>query len=101
MPLQILFHICSFDHPHVIEGQGTVGIEIIEQVPDVQAVLIPCGGGSLLAGVAVAIKHLKPDTEIYVSFKYPILFYITLADRCPLRWALTSMPTTTPAFSST
>ncbi|KAF9415478.1 hypothetical protein HW555_006900 [Spodoptera exigua] len=47
------------------EGQGTVGAEIIEQVPNVDAVLCPCGGGSLLAGVALAVKHLKPDTEVY------------------------------------
>ncbi|CAB3245694.1 unnamed protein product [Arctia plantaginis] len=60
-----MLYVNGFDHPHVIDGQGTVGIEILEQVPDVQAVLVPCGGGSLLAGVAVAIKHLKPDTEIY------------------------------------
>lgn len=58
-----------YDHPNVIEGQGTIGIEIIEQLPSVDAVLVPCGGGSLLAGVAVAIKHLKPDTEVYVSVK--------------------------------
>lgn len=48
-------------------GQGTVGLEILEQVPDVDAVLVPVGGGGLLAGVATAIKHLKPDVLIYVS----------------------------------
>ncbi|XP_049877860.1 L-threonine ammonia-lyase-like [Pectinophora gossypiella] len=58
-------YINGYDHPNIMEGQGTVGIEIIEQVPGVDAVLVPVGGGSLLAGVAVAIKHLKPDTEIY------------------------------------
>ncbi|KAJ2953370.1 hypothetical protein O0L34_g960 [Tuta absoluta] len=58
-------YINGYDHPNIIEGQGTVGIEIIEQVPTVDAILIPVGGGSLLAGVAIAIKHLKPDTEIY------------------------------------
>lgn len=61
------FFYFSFDHPNVIEGQGTVGIEIMEQLPTVDAVLVPCGGGSLLAGVAIAVKHLKPDTEVYVS----------------------------------
>ncbi|KAJ8714084.1 hypothetical protein PYW08_007704 [Mythimna loreyi] len=58
-------YINGFDHPNVIEGQGTVGIEILDQVPNVDAVLVPCGGGSLLAGVTVAVKHLKPDTEVY------------------------------------
>ncbi|KOB70555.1 Pyridoxal phosphate-dependent enzyme and Amino acid-binding ACT domain containing protein [Operophtera brumata] len=42
-----------------------LGIEIIEQVPAVDAILIPVGGGSLLCGIAIAVKHLKPDTEIY------------------------------------
>ncbi|CAB3245691.1 unnamed protein product [Arctia plantaginis] len=60
-----MMYLNGFDHPHVLEGQGTVGIEIYEQLPEVDAVLAPCGGGSLLAGVAVAIKHLKPDTEVY------------------------------------
>ena len=52
-------------------GQGTVGLEIIEQVPGVDAVLVPVGGGGLLAGVATAIKHLKPHVLIYVSTFYP------------------------------
>lgn len=61
-----------FDHPNVCEGQGTVGMEIIEQVPDVDAVLLPTGGGSLLAGAATAIKALKPECEVYVSGHPPL-----------------------------
>ncbi|KAL0819570.1 hypothetical protein ABMA28_007661 [Loxostege sticticalis] len=60
-----MLYINGFDHPHVVEGQGTCGIEIIEQVPAVDAILVPTGGGSLVAGIAVVAKHLKPDTEIY------------------------------------
>ncbi|CAH2231688.1 jg2346 [Pararge aegeria aegeria] len=60
-----LYYINGYDHPNVIEGQGTVGIEIVEQVPDVDAVIVPVGGGSLLTGIAIAVKHLKPDTEVY------------------------------------
>ncbi|XP_021186424.2 L-threonine ammonia-lyase [Helicoverpa armigera] len=60
-----MMYVNGYDHPNVIEGQGTIGIEILEQLPTVDAVLVPCGGGSLLAGVAIAIKHLKPDTEVY------------------------------------
>ncbi|XP_032521299.1 L-threonine ammonia-lyase-like [Danaus plexippus] len=60
-----LYYVNGYDHPNVIEGQGTIGIEIIEQVPDVDAVIVPVGGGSLLCGIAVAVKHLKPDTEVY------------------------------------
>lgn len=71
-----LWFICfvSYDHPNVIEGQGTIGIEIIEQVPDVDAVIVPVGGGSLLCGIAVAVKHLKPDTEVYVRNSYLYLY---------------------------
>ncbi|KAJ0173574.1 hypothetical protein K1T71_010723 [Dendrolimus kikuchii] len=60
-----LTYINGYDHPHIMAGQGTVGLEIIEQVPDVNAVLVPVGGGGLLAGVATAIKHLKPHVLIY------------------------------------
>ncbi|XP_045453268.1 L-threonine ammonia-lyase-like [Melitaea cinxia] len=60
-----LYYINGYDHPNVIEGQGTIGIEIIEQVPEVDAVLVPVGGGSLVTGIAIAVKHLKPDTEVY------------------------------------
>ncbi|KAJ0173575.1 hypothetical protein K1T71_010724 [Dendrolimus kikuchii] len=58
-------YVNGYDHPNICEGQGTVGIEILEQLPAVDAVLIPVGGGSLLCGVAVAVKHLKPETEVY------------------------------------
>lgn len=50
-----------------MEGQGSIGIEIVEQVPAVDAVLVPVGGGGLITGIAAALKFLKPDTEIYVS----------------------------------
>uniref|UniRef100_A0A2H1WPX8 Serine racemase n=1 Tax=Spodoptera frugiperda TaxID=7108 RepID=A0A2H1WPX8_SPOFR len=60
-----LIYINGYDHPHIMAGQGTVGLEIIEQVPDVDAVIVPVGGGGLLAGVATAIKHLKPHVLIY------------------------------------
>ena len=54
-----------FDDPDVIAGQGTVGVEILEQMPDVDAVLVPIGGGGLISGVAFAIKHLKPGCKVY------------------------------------
>ena len=57
-----------FDHPNIIAGQGTTGLEILEQVPDVDAVVIPTGGGGLLAGCAVALKTMKPSVKIIVSF---------------------------------
>lgn len=53
-----------FDHEWIIAGQGTLGAEILEQRPDAEAVLVPVGGGGLLAGVAAAIKHLKPSVRV-------------------------------------
>ena len=53
-------YVPPFDDNHVIAGQGTVGLEILEQVAEVAEVLVPAGGGGLLAGVATAIKALRP-----------------------------------------
>ena len=54
-----------FDDEYVIAGQGTIGLEILEQMPDVQAVVVPIGGGGLISGVAFAIKTLRPDVKVY------------------------------------
>ena len=51
--------------PMVIAGNGTIGIEILEDLPDVDAVVIPYGGGALSSGIALAIRALKPDTKIF------------------------------------
>ena len=53
-------------------GQGTCGIEIVEEVNGIDAVVIPIGGGGLIAGCAVAIKNLHPDIEIIVKMNYYI-----------------------------
>ena len=58
----ILIH--PFDHPDVIAGQGTVGLEIIDQCPDVGTIVAAVGGGGLISGVAVAAKALRPDVRI-------------------------------------
>lgn len=55
-----------YDHPHILAGQGTMGLEIVEQVPDVDACIIPVGGGGLIAGTALAIKSLYPNVQIIV-----------------------------------
>ncbi|KAL4717907.1 hypothetical protein ACJJTC_001325 [Scirpophaga incertulas] len=60
-----MLYINGYDYPHIIEGHGSMGIEIIDQVPAVDAVLVPVGGGGLITGIGIAVKHLKPDTEIY------------------------------------
>ncbi len=53
-----------FNDPYVIAGQGTIGLEILEQMPDVQQVVVPVGGGGLVSGVAVAVKSLRPDVRV-------------------------------------
>ena len=53
-----------FDHEWIIAGQGTLGLEILEQRPDVEAILVPVGGGGLLAGVSTAIKATKPSVRV-------------------------------------
>ncbi|CAM2804372.1 MULTISPECIES: threonine ammonia-lyase [Streptomyces] len=56
--------IHPFDHPHVVAGQGTLGLELLEQCPEVRTVVVGVGGGGLLAGMAVAIKALRPDVRV-------------------------------------
>ncbi|MEU6771123.1 threonine ammonia-lyase [Streptomyces sp. NPDC046759] len=56
--------IHPFDHPDVIAGQGTVGLEILEQCPEVRTVVVGVGGGGLAAGIAVAVKGIRPDVRI-------------------------------------
>ncbi|WP_228990355.1 threonine ammonia-lyase [Streptomyces sp. DH8] len=56
--------IHPFDHPDIIAGQGTVGLEILEQCPEVRTIVLGVGGGGLAAGVAVAVKALRPDVRI-------------------------------------
>nr|XP_008196308.1 PREDICTED: L-threonine ammonia-lyase isoform X1 [Tribolium castaneum] len=57
-------YINGYDHPQIIAGQGTIALEILEQVEDIDAIVVPTGGGGLLAGVAVAVKTLNPKIKI-------------------------------------
>src|SRR5216683_7704604 len=59
-----LAYIDGYDDPAIIAGQGTMGLEIVEQVPDLDAVLVPVGGAGLIAGVSLAIKTLRPQVKI-------------------------------------
>ncbi len=61
---QKLTYINGYDDPAIIAGQGTLGLEIAAQVPDVDAVIVPIGGAGLIAGVALALKSLKPNVKI-------------------------------------
>jgi threonine dehydratase len=57
--------IHPFDDEYVIAGQGTIGLEILEQLPEVDAVVVPVGGGGLISGIAFALKNLNPNIKVY------------------------------------
>lgn len=59
-----LVYVHPFDAPDIVAGQGTIGLEILEDMPDVKTVLVPLSGGGLFAGVAMALKSLKPDVQM-------------------------------------
>jgi threonine dehydratase len=59
-----LTDIPPFDHPHVIAGQGTIALELLEDRPDLAAIIVPLSGGGLISGIAIAAKALKPDIRI-------------------------------------
>ncbi len=86
----VLIH--PFDHVDIVAGQGTAGLEIIEQAPDLATVLVPTGGGGLLAGVAIAVKALRPDVRVVgVQAAGAAAYPASLAEGHPV--ALTSMNT--------
>ena len=58
----VLIH--PFDHPDVVAGQGTIALEILEQIPDVRTIVTCAGGGGLVAGIAIAAKSLRPDVKV-------------------------------------
>lgn len=66
-----------FDDEDVIAGQGTIGLELLEQLPDLEAVVVPIGGGGLISGIAFAIKQLNPQVKIYgvQASGAPSMFY--------------------------
>ena len=53
-----------FNDPYVIAGQGTIGLEILDQVPDVEQIIVPIGGGGLISGVATAVKSMRPNVKV-------------------------------------
>ena len=84
-----LAYIDGYDDPAIIAGQGTMGLEIVEQVPDLDAVVIPVGGGGLLAGVALAIKTLRPQVKIIaVEAENVASFSVALREGKPTRIAI-------------
>lgn len=59
-----LNYVNGYDDPSILSGAGTIGVEIIDDVPDVDVVVVPVGGAGLIAGISCAIKTLKPDTQV-------------------------------------
>jgi threonine dehydratase len=84
-----LAYIDGYDDPAIIAGQGTMGLEIVEQVPDLDAVVIPVGGAGLLAGVALAIKSLRPQVKVIaVEADHVASFSAALREGKPTRIAI-------------
>ena len=80
-----LVEISPFDDGYVIAGQGTIGIEMLETVPELETIYVPLSGGGLAAGVATAAKALKPDIKIYgISMERGAAMYESLRAGAPL-----------------
>jgi threonine dehydratase len=62
-----LTYINGYDDPPIIAGAGTIGIEMIDDVPNADAVVVPIGGAGLIAGIACAVKTLKPDVKVNMT----------------------------------
>ncbi len=60
-----LTYVHGYDDPAVIAGQGTLGLEVLEQVPDLEAVVVPIGGAGLIAGVGLAVKSVRPEMQVF------------------------------------
>lgn len=86
----VLIH--PFDHPDIVTGQGTCGLEILDQCPEVKTVLVPTGGGGFIGGIATAIKSKRPDVRVVgVQAEGAAAYPASLRDGRPV--ALTSMST--------
>ncbi|MCO7221032.1 threonine ammonia-lyase [Klenkia sp. PcliD-1-E] len=83
--------IHPFDHPDVIAGQGTVGLEVLDQCPDVATVVVCTGGGGLVAGIAAAVKARRPDVRVVaVQAEMAAAFPASLAAGVPVPLAMMS-----------
>jgi threonine dehydratase len=86
-----LTDIPPFDHPHVIAGQGTIALEVLEDRPDLAAIVVPLSGGGLISGIAIAAKALKPDIRVIgVSMENGAAMHESLATGRPV--AVTEVP---------
>ena len=86
----VLIH--PFDHVDIVTGQGTAGLEILEQCPDVKTVLVSCGGGGFIAGIATAVKAMRPEVRVVgVQAEGAAAYPTSLAEGAPV--PLTAMAT--------
>jgi threonine dehydratase len=82
----VLIH--PFDHPDIVAGQGTAGLEILDQCPDVKTIVVSAGGGGLLAGIAVAVKAARPDVRVVgVQAEQAAAYPLSLAAGKPVPFA--------------
>ena len=56
-----------YNHPDIIAGQGTCALELLEDVPDLDAIVAPIGGGGLMSGICVAVRGLRPDIRLFAA----------------------------------
>jgi len=59
-----LTYVHAFDNPNVVAGQGTIGLEIVESLPEISTIIVPIGGGGIISGIAIAAKTLKPSVRV-------------------------------------
>ncbi|MEV0085842.1 threonine ammonia-lyase [Saccharopolyspora sp. NPDC050642] len=82
--------IHPYDHPDIVAGQGTVGLEILEQLPEVRSIVVPTGGGGLVAGIAAAVKAEHPHVRVLaVQAEQAAAWPVSLAAGKPVRLAET------------
>lgn len=75
-----------FDHKHIICGQGTIGLEIMEKIPELDNVLVPLSGGGLISGIAYAIKSINPECKVYgISMEKGAAMYESLQEGKPIQ----------------
>jgi threonine dehydratase len=81
----VLIH--PFDDPLIIAGQGTIGLEMLQAVPDLDTLLVPIGGGGLISGIAIAAKSIKPDIRIIgvQARLYPSMYNVIKNEQLPMR----------------
>jgi threonine dehydratase len=85
-----LTYVNGYDDPDIIAGQGTMGLEILEQCPGVDAIVCPVGGGGLVAGVALAVKSLRPEVQVIgVEGAHVASWHAALAAGHPVRTEMT------------